>query len=199
MHDCISHAHLQRVNRALTTLSNLHRGSVACTVETRSVAHLKTPRCFVCSDDGLPWMASFRGCCRFAQLENNKDSEWLIAAQVDIGRAKASPRARILPVISVPWKPSGASDPKVVVPAADPDNKNAVQWSLATPWDVGNAAYFSRERQSFMSIPLQPEFNGDPLVPGFSEDQTLKACTADPASECNSLVLRSFFMNFDLS
>ncbi len=137
----------------------------------------------VCSDVGRPWMASFQGCCRFTLLENNKDSEWLIAAQVDLVEAKASPRAKILPVISVPFKPLGSGDPRIVLPAADPTNRNAVQWTLATPWDVGNAAYFSREKESFMSIPLQPEFRGDTTVGGFSADRTADACTVDPASK----------------
>jgi len=134
------------------------------------------------SDGGQPWLASFRGCCRSSQLANNKNGEWVIGAQIDLTKASMSPRAKVLPVVSVPFRPADGSLPKVKVPAADAMNRNAVEWSLAQPWDVGNAAYFSREAQSFMSVPLQADFNGDSNVPGFSDPDTAAECTRDPNS-----------------
>jgi len=136
------------------------------------------------SSDGIrPWLASFRGCCRWNQLENNGNDEWVLAAEVDLGKATMSPRARIMPVVSVPFGTSDGTLPKIKVPASDPANRNAVEWSLAKPWDVGNAAQFRRSQQSFIAVPLQSDFGGNVAVPGFSSDAIMNDCTATAQSE----------------
>jgi len=146
-----------------------------------------------CSDGVKPWLASFRGCCRSADLTNNADAEWLLAAHVDLTKANMSPRAKIMPIISVPFKPLDGTLPRIKVPAADPANRNAVEWSLATPWGVGNAAYFSRAAKSFISVPFQADFGGDITKPGFSSVETTNECTKGLPLSPNSVSPGCFY------
>lgn len=101
---------------------------------------------------------------------------WVIAADVDLGKASMSPRAKLMPIVSVPFLPADGTLPKIKVPAADPSNRNAVEFSLAKPWDVGNAARFTRSAKSFMAVPLQSDYKGNTAVPGFSSDVTQADC-----------------------
>ncbi len=107
------------------------------------------------NDNGLPWEVQYTGCCRLSNLENNKDQEWTLTALVDLTRAKASARAKILPQISVPLSDFPVS---VFLPATTPSNEEVVSWDMAKPFDVGNAAGFSAAKGSMVTVSLGPTF-----------------------------------------
>ena len=109
---------------------------------------------------GAPFLATFTGCCRFSGLINNADAPWELTAEVDLSRAIASPRVSILPVISVPFSPKMGL-PQVAIPAvansliageggapSTRELKSTTSWSLADPWNVGNAVSFAGRRTS---------------------------------------------------
>lgn len=109
---------------------------------------------------GAPFESRFTGCCRFSGLINNADAPWDLMAEVDLGKAIASPRVSILPVISVPYSP-GMGLPQVAIPAvanslilgvngapSTRELKSTTSWSLADPWNVGNAVSFEGRRAS---------------------------------------------------
>ena len=102
---------------------------------------------------GEPWYAQFTGCCRHSYLVNNKDAEWVITAAVDLNKANKSPRANVLPVVSVPFSPVGDQRPAVYVPASD-DDKGTVEYRVGKPWEVGNSAVFKSADKSFIAVPL---------------------------------------------
>ncbi|KAJ1467793.1 hypothetical protein T484DRAFT_1857553 [Baffinella frigidus] len=103
------------------------------------------------NNKGTPWYAQLVGCCRDASLSNNKDSEYVIAASVDLTAGDRSPRANVLPVVSVPLRPSGwpAVKPSVKVPAQ-------VDIGGAVPFDVRNAADFSSTAKSYLAVSMKP-------------------------------------------
>ena len=105
------------------------------------------------NNGGQPWYAQFTGCCRHSYLVNNKDAEWVITASVDLNTANKSPRANVLPVVSVPFTPPGGVPPAVYVPAAD-DDAGAVEYRVGKPWEVGNSAVFKSAEKSFIAVPL---------------------------------------------
>ena len=105
------------------------------------------------NNGGEPWYAYFTGCCRHASLENNKDAEWLITAAVDLNLANSSPRANVLPAVTVPLKlETTFGKPTVYIPADDAGN---VEFRVGKPWQVGNAAVFKSAHKSFMAVPLR--------------------------------------------
>lgn len=112
------------------------------------------------NNNGAPFQAKFTGCCRFSGLVNNADAPWELIAEVDLGKAIASPRASTLPMVSVPYSPE-IGDPRVTIPAVQnvltpgadgmPSTRALVsttRWSLADPWNVGNAVSISGQRSS---------------------------------------------------
>jgi len=104
------------------------------------------------NNKGAPWEAQFTGCCRHSYLVNNKDAEWVIAAPVDLNSANKSPRANVLPMVSVPFKPLTGS-PFVYVSAED-NADDTIEYRVGKPWDVGNAAVFKSADKSFVAVPL---------------------------------------------
>jgi hypothetical protein len=129
------------------------------------------------SNNGLPWQVQYTGCCRLSNLENNKDQEWTLTALVDLTRAKASARAKVLPLISLPYQDGSVS---VYLPATTPSNEEVVSWYMAKPFDVGNAAAFSASKNSLATVSLQPtSANGGW---GFSNQCLLKQLDVAPCS-----------------
>lgn len=105
------------------------------------------------NNKGEPWYAQFTGCCRHSYLVNNKDAEWVITASVDLNVANKSPRANVLPVVTVPYTPVDGA-PSTYVPADDNAN-NTIEYRVGKPWNVGNAAVFNSLLKSFISVPLR--------------------------------------------
>jgi hypothetical protein len=102
---------------------------------------------------GEPWYAQFTGCCRYSYLMNNKDAEWVITAEVDLNKAQKSPRANVLPVVSVPFQPVAPKKPSVYVPSEDSAGRT-IEYRVGKPWAVGNSAVFSAAKKSFIAVPL---------------------------------------------
>ncbi len=128
------------------------------------------------SNNGMPWEVQYTGCCRLSNLQNNKDQEWTLTALVDLTRARASARAKVLPIISLPYQDGSVS---VFLPATTPSNEEVVSWYMSKPFDVGNAGGFSASKGSMATVSLQPAFGS---LWGFSNPCLLKLINEPP---CN--------------
>jgi len=104
------------------------------------------------SNKGVPWEVQYSGCCRLSSLQNSKDQEWMITALVDLSRAVSSPRVQMLPIVHVPFEDNA----QFVIPATSASNQEVVHWSIAKPFQVGDAAGFSGS--SSISVSLKPSF-----------------------------------------
>ena len=107
------------------------------------------------NNKGQPWYAHFTGCCRHSRLVNNKDAEWVITAAVDLNLADKSPKANVLPVVSVPFRKEKGkpTKPWLYVPAED-NADGKVKFRVGKPWDIGNSAVFRSIDESFIAVPL---------------------------------------------
>mmetsp|Transcript_28659 Transcript_28659/g.44878 ORF Transcript_28659/g.44878 Transcript_28659/m.44878 type:complete len:1164 (-) Transcript_28659:1820-5311(-) len=112
------------------------------------------------NDQGTPWLAKFSGCCRLRELHNNADAPWVLTVEVDILRARASPRVTTLPQLSVPYDGSPVSPTfrlfgNSPIPETDPDSRRIEHWELAQPWDVGQAGRLQGMNSSTVELPLR--------------------------------------------
>jgi len=145
------------------------------------------------NNKGTPWYAQLVGCCRDASLSNNKDSEYVIAASVDLTAGDRSPRANVLPVVSVPLRPSGwpAVKPSVKVPAqVDIGGAVPFSYSMAVPFDVGNAADFSSAAKSYLAVSMKAVYVDALGVShqGFSDPYSLAECDTTVQGATNNRI-----------
>lgn len=82
---------------------------------------------------GNPWVASFTGCCRLSNLENNKDRTWNLQSHVNLLLEEYAPHVKSLPIISVPEN----ENVEFHIPAANPNHEKALGWALATSTELG--------------------------------------------------------------
>jgi hypothetical protein len=105
------------------------------------------------NNGGKPWAAQFTGCCRFTDLKNNAGTAWAIVADIDLTKATRSPRASILPLITVPYHPVSHPKPTFYLAVDEPE---LIQFALGKPAMVGGAVHLTRAKKSVLSVPLQP-------------------------------------------
>lgn len=112
------------------------------------------------SNQGMPWLATLSGCCRFTELAIQGDSNFVIKTEVNLADALHSPRARMIPMITSYMQPNSAAAAtamqlsSIFVNADDPKGTESIQWSIELPWNVGQAAYLSSPSNSFASVSL---------------------------------------------
>jgi hypothetical protein len=98
------------------------------------------------NNKGAPWVASFTGCCKLSEINNeqHKDAPWLLQTSIDLLKLTKSPRITAMPVYSLPdppilptpAAPDAADIPKVpvsfYVPAFHPDGSDPTATTLAS-------------------------------------------------------------------
>ena len=98
------------------------------------------------NNKGKPWVASFTGCCKLSEINNQPqmDAPWLLETSIDLIALTASPRLTAMPVISLPDPPilptPAPQDPTIpkvpvsfYVPGFHPDGHDATVTTLASP------------------------------------------------------------------
>lgn len=145
------------------------------------------------NNGGAPWYVQLVGCCRDAALSNNKDAEYVIASAIDLNVADRSPRANVLPVASVALQPFGypAELPSVYVPAqVDSAEPVVFNYSMAVPFEVGNAAAFSGAQRSFLAVSMKGTWQDSMgrRHSGFSNPSTLAQCDTTVDGPTNNRV-----------
>ena len=106
------------------------------------------------NNNGLPWRATFTGCCRLTGLRNNAGLDFTLLADVDLNKAMSSPRPASMPIQSVPYHSVQMPRPTLYVPVTD--TMPSVQWALGTPAIIGGAARLGANQSSYLSVPLRP-------------------------------------------
>jgi hypothetical protein len=86
-----------------------------------------------------PWVASVRGCCRYATLSNDADKPFVIRTTVNLETSSRSPDARVLPIISVKIGESikaTISAPLYLPPQIAPADQKTVlySWCPSSSW-----------------------------------------------------------------
>ena len=86
-----------------------------------------------------PWVASVRGCCRYATLSNDADKPFVIRTTVNLETSSRSPDARVLPIISVKIGESikaKISAPLYLPPQIAPADQKTVlySWCPSSSW-----------------------------------------------------------------
>ena len=99
------------------------------------------------NNKGKPWVASFTGCCKLSEINNQPqmDAPWLIQTNIDLLELTKSPRITAMPVFSLPDPPilqtPGPPEVPIIprvpvsfyVPGFHPDGDDRTVMSLASP------------------------------------------------------------------